>query len=83
MSVVTVVVNDQGQHSLWPSDRDLPCGWSPTGVRGTTEECLTHIEKVWIEVLPRDTRGRPPLSKPTHPPTVDLAVESAVGADHV
>lgn len=83
MSVVTVVVNDQGQHSLWPGDRDIPGGWSPTGVEGTTEECLTHIEKVWVEVLPRDARARLPRSRPTHPATVDLAVGSAVGAGHV
>ncbi|MGW5645158.1 MbtH family NRPS accessory protein [Saccharopolyspora sp. NPDC003752] len=51
-----VVINDEEQYSIWPADRDLPRGWHPTGVAGTKEECLTHIDTVWTDIRPRSLR---------------------------
>ena len=39
-----VLVNDEGQHSLWPSFREVPAGWSETGPKGARKECLEWIE---------------------------------------
>ncbi len=51
-----VVVNDEGQYSVWPSARPLPAGWYRSGHSGTEEDCLAHIAEIWTEVLPRSAR---------------------------
>ncbi len=55
--IYDVVVNDEGQYSTWPADRELPEGWKPTGFRGGKEECLRHIEQVWTDLKPLSLRG--------------------------
>lgn len=51
-----VVINDEGQYSIWPSGRPIPDGWSSTGVSGSKERCLSHIESVWTDMRPRRLR---------------------------
>jgi uncharacterized protein YbdZ (MbtH family) len=51
-----VVVNDEEQYSIWPSERDLPIGWAAAGFIGPKSECLAHIEEVWIDMRPRGAR---------------------------
>jgi MbtH protein len=51
-----VVVNHEEQYSLWPSDRELPAGWSDAGKVGTRDECLAHIEVVWTDMRPLSLR---------------------------
>ena len=53
---VAVVVNDEGQYSLWPSDRPLPSGWQEAGFRGSRSECLRHIAEVWTDMRPMSLR---------------------------
>ncbi|GAB3206165.1 MbtH family protein [Marinactinospora thermotolerans] len=40
----TVVVNEAGDRSLWPRNRDIPPGWRAAGFSGTRAHCLAHIE---------------------------------------
>jgi MbtH protein len=47
-----VVVNDEDQYSVWPSEQGNPLGWSDAGKTGTKEECLTFVGKVWIDMRP-------------------------------
>jgi len=47
-----VVVNDEGQYSIWPADRELPAGWAGVGKVGPREECLAHVEEVWTDMRP-------------------------------
>lgn len=47
-----VVVNDQGQMSIWPSDRENALGWRDEGFKGTKPECLAHIDEVWLDLCP-------------------------------
>ena len=47
-----VVVNHEEQYSIWPSWKEIPIGWSDIGVKGSKEECLDHIEKVWTDITP-------------------------------
>ncbi|WP_328915465.1 MULTISPECIES: MbtH family protein [unclassified Streptomyces] len=54
--VYLVVSNDEGQHSVWWADRDLPPGWRPEGFRGTREECLTRIDEIWTDLRPLSAR---------------------------
>jgi MbtH protein len=51
-----VVVNNEEQYSIWPTDRDIPDGWSAEGTTGTEEECVEHIEEVWVDMRPRSLR---------------------------
>lgn len=58
-----VVINDEKQYSIWPSDRAIPAGWRAVGVSGTKVECLEHIERVWTDMRPlslRVAQAQPP-----------------------
>ncbi|WP_166664381.1 non-ribosomal peptide synthetase [Actinophytocola oryzae] len=57
MSEYVVVVNDEEQYSLWPAAREIPAGWTAAGVRGTEDECVGHVERVWVDMRPRALRG--------------------------
>ena len=52
----TVVVNDEGQYSIWAADRELPSGWQAAGTDGTREECLAEIGRVWTDMRPTSLR---------------------------
>ena len=47
-----VLVNDEGQHSLWPAFREIPAGWTATGPNGRRQECLDWIEANWTDMPP-------------------------------
>jgi MbtH protein len=64
--VCTVVVNDQGQYSIWPAHRDNPQGWTSAGRKGSKAECLTYINEVWTDMRP--LRLRHHMSRPCLPP---------------
>ncbi|GAA0854031.1 MbtH family protein [Streptosporangium amethystogenes subsp. fukuiense] len=51
-----VVVNHEEQYSIWPDGRDLPDGWRHEGARGTREDCLAHIDRVWTDLCPLSAR---------------------------
>jgi MbtH protein len=53
-----VVRNDEDQYSVWPLDRDLPAGWHDAGHRGTRENCLEHVGRVWTDLRPASLRRR-------------------------
>jgi MbtH protein len=53
-----VLVNDEGQYSLWPADKEIPAGWQPDGTRGTRQECMDHVDEVWTDMRPRSLRER-------------------------
>lgn len=48
-----VLVNDEGQHSLWPSFAEVPAGWTVTHPEDSRQACLDHIEKHWTDMRPR------------------------------
>ncbi|HEX5115463.1 MAG TPA: MbtH family protein [Pseudonocardiaceae bacterium] len=52
-----VVVNDEEQYSIWLADRDLPAGWHDEGTEGTEDECVAHIDQVWVDMRPRSLRA--------------------------
>jgi MbtH protein len=52
------VINDEGQYSIWPVDRDPPSGWAAAGPSGTKAECLAHISRAWGDLRPRSLRER-------------------------
>jgi MbtH protein len=48
-----VLVNDEGQHSLWPAFADVPDGWTVAFPENTRQACLDHVEKTWTDMRPR------------------------------
>jgi MbtH protein len=48
-----VLVNDEGQHSLWPSFIDVPDGWNMVFGEAGRQECLDYIEKSWTDLRPK------------------------------
>ncbi|GAA2003254.1 MbtH family protein [Catenulispora subtropica] len=52
-----VVLNDEEQYSIWPAGRPVPAGWRAEGTTGTEDECITHIERVWVDMRPRSLRN--------------------------
>lgn len=53
MAQFTVLVNDEGQHSLWPVFAEVPPGWSVVFGPQAREACLQHIEQSWTDMRPR------------------------------
>jgi MbtH protein len=48
-----VLVNDEGQHSLWPVSVDVPAGWRVAHGEDTRQACLEHIEQHWTDMRPK------------------------------
>ncbi|MYW62397.1 MULTISPECIES: MbtH family protein [Streptomyces] len=51
-----VLVNDEGQHSLWPTGTTVPAGWRTVLADRSREECLAHVEAHWTDMRPRSLR---------------------------
>jgi MbtH protein len=48
-----VLVNHEGQYSLWPALVDIPAGWTATGPRGQRRVCLDWIDANWTDMRPK------------------------------
>lgn len=47
-----VLINDEGQHSLWPVFADVPDGWEIIFGEDGRQECLDFIEENWTDMRP-------------------------------
>jgi MbtH protein len=47
-----VVVNHEGQYSIWPAERENPVGWRDAAKSGSKAECLAYINEVWTDMRP-------------------------------
>nr|WP_255207749.1 non-ribosomal peptide synthetase [Myxococcus sp. AM009] len=41
-----VLVNDEAEYSIWPTNKPLPNGWRDAGRTGTRSECLAYVDEV-------------------------------------
>lgn len=48
-----VLVNDEGQHSLWPSFAEVPAGWTVAKDEDTRQACLDYISENWTDMRPK------------------------------
>ncbi|MTE19554.1 MbtH family NRPS accessory protein [Streptomyces sp. TRM43335] len=48
-----VLVNDEGQYSLWPEFADVPAGWTRDFGPDSRAACLEHVETVWTDMRPK------------------------------
>ncbi|WP_328912281.1 MULTISPECIES: MbtH family protein [unclassified Streptomyces] len=51
--VYLVLVNDEGQHSLWPDFVDTPAGWTAVHGPAGRQECLEYVETHWTDMRPK------------------------------
>lgn len=54
--VFVVLVNAEGQHSLWPQPIAVPEGWTVVKQAGTRKDCLAYIEENWTDMRPKSLR---------------------------
>lgn len=47
-----VLVNDQGQHSLWPTFAPVPDGWRTVHGPGPRAGCLDWVDEHWRDLDP-------------------------------
>jgi uncharacterized protein YbdZ (MbtH family) len=47
-----VLVNDEGQHSLWPAFADVPDGWRIAHDQDTRAACMAYVEANWTDPRP-------------------------------
>ena len=60
-----ILINDDGQYSLWPAAKVAPAGWMEIGERGTKAQCLAEIETRWTDMRPKSLLIR---NVPQHEP---------------
>ena len=53
-----VLVNDEEQHSLWPTFADVPAGWRVVYGEADRAACLDYIEQNWPDIRPKSLRER-------------------------
>ncbi|GHC74691.1 MbtH family protein [Streptomyces alboflavus] len=51
-----VLVNDEEQHSLWPSFTEVPAGWRVAFGEAGRQECLDYVEQNWTDLRPKSLR---------------------------
>ena len=47
-----VLVNSEGQFSLWPAFIEVPPGWNITLGQNTRQQCLDYINENWVDMRP-------------------------------
>lgn len=52
-----VLVNDENQHSLWPTDIDVPAGWRSVHGPAARADCLAYVEVNWTDLRPASLTG--------------------------
>jgi MbtH protein len=53
-----VLVNHEGQYSLWPAFHEQPEGWAAVGPTGGRQLCLHWIETNWTDIRPQSLSGK-------------------------
>jgi MbtH protein len=48
-----VLVNDEGQHSLWPVFAEVPAGWTAVFGPAARPQCLDFVESSWTDLRPK------------------------------
>lgn len=51
--VYSVLINAEGQYSLWPSAVHVPGGWQAVLEHHARDECLEFVERNWTDMRPQ------------------------------
>ncbi len=60
-----VLINDEEQHSLWPTFADVPAGWRVVYGEADRASCLDYIEQNWPDIRPKSLRDRLAANRPS------------------
>lgn len=52
------LVNDEGQHSLWPTFAAVPSGWTIAHGPADRTSCLEYVEANWTDLRPKSLIAR-------------------------
>lgn len=52
-----VLMNEEGQYSLWPSSIKIPSGWNKEYGPKVKSECQQYIERNWQDMRPKSLRA--------------------------
>lgn len=52
-----VLVNEEQQHSLWPSFTEVPAGWRVVFGEESRDKCLVYVEEHWTDLRPQSLRN--------------------------
>jgi MbtH protein len=52
-AIYHVLINDEGQHSLWPSFKEVPEGWTIVHKSDSRAACLAYINQNWTDMRPK------------------------------
>jgi MbtH protein len=55
-----VLVNDEGQHSIWPAFAEVPAGWTVVHPEDGRQACLEYVERNWTDMRPASIRSAGP-----------------------
>lgn len=47
-----VLVNEEGQYSLWPAFAEVPAGWTVAVAETDRQSCLDYVEEHWTDMRP-------------------------------
>lgn len=48
-----VLINHEGQYSLWPSVIDVPAGWKVINEPANRQVCLDYVDQNWTDMRPK------------------------------
>jgi MbtH protein len=48
-----VLINAEGQYSLWPDFIEIPAGWTSVHEPDTRQACLDYVNQNWTDLSPR------------------------------
>lgn len=48
-----VLVNDEGQHSLWPAFAEVPAGWTIVHGGASRQSCVDYVDEHWTDMRPK------------------------------
>jgi MbtH protein len=67
-----VLINEDGQYSLWPSFIDVPDGWTIIHKSDSRAACLEFMDRNWTDLRPKsliqsmqDSAAREQKNKPS------------------
>lgn len=50
------LINNQGQYSLWPCNKNIPSGWKKIIEPDTKTNVLGKIEELWADMRPNSLK---------------------------
>lgn len=67
-----VVMNEAKQYPIWPANRENASGWNDAGFKGSKQDCLEYIKKVWIPqkakpLTPEEIEAQLRMDRPQFP----------------